>query len=393
MLILAMSATALVGCGNQDNPPVDPNDPNAIKKVFISGTMNKKNYAWDDEWDISGLIVKGTTNAGDTSVLPSDKYTLTFSKPKPKNYTTSLMISARLKADDTKSGSITFKDIHVDDEIYDNAAEVSAYYKDCNLTYTGSTLMNELHRHSFAKHTYFVKYGETQAYLSKSKKDGTFDAPDIVPNAHKIEMFYTNNQTNYNIGAREHVWPCADSAGLWPHGKVDESTYIGGGSDLYHIRPCTSTVNTARGDAPYVDFDDPQYSSKKSSTVDIGDDGPYKLKIYGADQPSPGVYEFADLVEPADEVKGDIARIIAYVYMHYATNSKTPSKYKYMTGSLNLTSVIDFSTVSKAKTVLKQWNELDPVSEVELHRNHTVGQIQGNRNPFVDYPDLINKVF
>ena len=47
----------------------------------------------------------------------------------------------------------------------------------------------------------------------------------------------------------------------------------------------------------------------------------------------------------------------------------------------------------KTYEILKAWNKIDPPSEVEKLRNDTVEKIQGNRNPFVDYPKLVNNLF
>lgn len=386
ILLLGISISSLVGC--------TPSENNDISRISFIGSMTKKHYSYNDEWNLSGLSVRATYKSGDTRNLSKDEYTITFNKNAPKNYSVGLTITAKYKKDPSLNTSVSIKNIIVDDEVYDEESEISAYYSDCNIEKTSTNLLKELQRHSYTKHTYFVKYVETQSILSKNVKDKDYEAPDLIPNEHKLEMFYTGNKSNYYIGTREHVWACNDSSGLWPHGTVDDSSYYGGGSDLYHIRPCDSTVNTARGDAPYVDFDHPDFASKKSSVVEVGDEGPYKLKIYGASK-SGDKYEYATLAEPADEFKGDIARIVAYVYMHYDEfdDSKIPSKYRSLTGKLDLTKVIGFSSYSKVATILKEWNNLDPVSEVEKRRNHTVMKIQGNRNPFVDYPELIDKAF
>lgn len=361
-------------------------DLERVKSIEIKGNLNKTSYAWTDSWDLSGLSVTATTNLGSQRQLNSSEYKIVCNPSVPKNLESNLVLIATYNQDTSVSIVRSFSGIKLADEIYDEASEMSQYYSSCNLTLTGSSLMNELHRHSFSKHTTFVKYGETQSYLGKADN---FEAPDIIPNKRKIEMFYTGSESNYNIGTREHVWACNDSSELWPHGTVDDKDYYGGGSDLYHVRPCNNDVNTARGDAPYIDFDDSEFSQYKSKLIEVGDTGPYKLKIYDID--SDGKY--AKYVEPADEFKGDIARIIAYVYMHYSNIGTTPSKYLSLVGSLDLKKALGFSTVSKAKAKLKEWNDLDPVNEVEKRRNHSVQQIQGNRNPFVDHPELMDKAF
>ena len=102
-------------------------------------------------------------------------------------------------------------------------------------------------------------------------------------------------------------------------------------------------------------------------------------------------------------MKGDVARILLYVYVHYSERGITPEggvtsggntfTYKDMVGSLSLTQVMGYSTEQRCQEKLAAWNELDPPSEVEKLRNDTVQKIQGNRNPFVDYPELVNQMF
>jgi endonuclease I/V8-like Glu-specific endopeptidase len=45
----------------------------------------------------------------------------------------------------------------------------------------------------------------------------------------------------------------------------------------------------------------------------------------------------------------------------------------------------------RIKTLLR-WHKGDPVSEYELHRNQAIYEVQGNRNPFIDFPDWAEKV-
>ncbi len=43
--------------------------------------------------------------------------------------------------------------------------------------------------------------------------------------------------------------------------------------------------------------------------------------------------------------------------------------------------------------MLLQWCRQDPVSQKEIDRNNVVEQYQGNRNPFVDFPELAEYVW
>lgn len=44
------------------------------------------------------------------------------------------------------------------------------------------------------------------------------------------------------------------------------------------------------------------------------------------------------------------------------------------------------------ETLLK-WNDEDPVSDLERQRNNVIEQAQGNRNPFIDFPQLARSVY
>ena len=45
------------------------------------------------------------------------------------------------------------------------------------------------------------------------------------------------------------------------------------------------------------------------------------------------------------------------------------------------------------RDLLVDWHRLDPVSEKEKTRAVEVNKIQGNRNPFIDYPELVEYIW
>jgi hypothetical protein len=46
-----------------------------------------------------------------------------------------------------------------------------------------------------------------------------------------------------------------------------------------------------------------------------------------------------------------------------------------------------------AKNMLVEWHNQDPVSAREIARNDSIYKIQFNRNPFIDHPELVNKIW
>ena len=76
-----------------------------------------------------------------------------------------------------------------------------------------------------------------------------------------------------------------------------------------------------------------------------------------------------DVVEPRDLSKGNVARSIFYMHRQY----KLPVSPGLM-------------------EVLKAWNRQDLPSEQEKVRNDRIEQIQGQRNPYVDNPQLADDI-
>jgi len=284
---------------------------------------------------------------------------------------------------------------------YDN------YYNGYDMKNTfGPECQYEMHKYFIDQHKTYVKYDQYWSY-------GTVGT-DLDPNTDKRELFYTakqvnkSNNTGLNLN-REHVWPCANSSDLWYRDsafvehKIDtNANYWGGGSDLFHIRPAYGPVNSARSNALfYVFSDEDKASGQLKQTGESG--GAYK--IWTNSKP--------DKVEVDPYFRGDVARIILYIWIHYSTYGdynvyysadytpvyslaeavKASSTHSpYVCGTLSLTDILGYKDMEECKKVLREWNKIDPPSDVERNRNNYVQSVQGNRNPFIDFPQLVDLV-
>jgi deoxyribonuclease-1 len=95
-----------------------------------------------------------------------------------------------------------------------------------------------------------------------------------------------------------------------------------------------------------------------------------KFETIGADIPAEecGVKRSFNAIEPADDIKGDIARALFYMHKTY-----------------------DLPFVGSLEQ-LKRWHTLDPVSPAEADRNRRISEIQGNGNFFISNPDEVKNL-
>lgn len=189
---------------------------------------------------------------------------------------------------------------------------------------------------------------------------GVLQSADEDPtNSNNMIYLYTRNSVtktaatvnNVIIWNREHVWCQSLSNGNW--GTDD------GGTDILHLRPAYGSTNSSRGNTPY------------------GNSGKATRKIYnGMDYGYTGNGYF----EPLDSVKGDVARIIMYVWTTY-------------TGYKNY-KPLDILNVFESYDTLLSWHTADKPDVMEGNRNnYAQSSWQKNRNPFVDHPELAWKIF
>lgn len=125
--------------------------------------------------------------------------------------------------------------------------------------------------------------------------------------------------------------------------------------DLHHLFVCEPRCNSIRSNFPYADF--PFYEPES----------PYEMV-----QNDCGV-AYGEYFEP-EHGKGAVARAMLYFLVRYPRAIKQP--------------FIDQINIS----LLIQWHKQFPVTMYEKHRNAAIFRIQGNRNPFIDKPYLVDQL-
>ena len=184
-------------------------------------------------------------------------------------------------------------------------------------------------------------------------------ADEDPTNKSNMIYLYTRDSVRKNAASswnREHVWPQSlsrNSSGVQHWGTSQA------GTDILHIRPTYNSTNGERDNDKYG-------NTNKSNPLT------YNGMPYG--------YETGTTFEPLDSVKGDVARIIMYVWTAY---------YDYYNDS----SLLITKTFTNYDTLL-EWHMLDKPDVHEGYRNDfSQTSRQKNRNPFVDHPEYAWKIF
>jgi len=125
-------------------------------------------------------------------------------------------------------------------------------------------------------------------------------------------------------------------------------------ADLHHLFTCDIDCNSTRGNAVYFEF--PDKDVKVFPNCGLSDPSSNRFEPFGG--------------------KGAVARAVLYFLLRY------PGKVGDERGEYT----------SKDLAMLKEWSRENPVSEYERHRNRAIQDKQGNRNPLIDFPELVEKV-
>lgn len=139
--------------------------------------------------------------------------------------------------------------------------------------------------------------------------------------------------------------------------------------DLHHLNPSDQNANSRKSNYPLGEL--------TSVSWDNGVTFVGKANIDGSSQ---------NAYEPCDEYKGDFARTFMYMFTCYQNLTWEYTWMNYENST--------YPTLKPwAVELLLKWHKQDPVSVKEVNRNNAVYAVQGNRNPYIDYPQLADYVW
>lgn len=158
-------------------------------------------------------------------------------------------------------------------------------------------------------------------------------------NTPNIGKFGRGRIPNHEVVNCEHTWPQSKFIR-----RSDSKMQKG---DLHHLFPTDTHANSVRSSNDFGEVRSGKSAGRNCSSSKT--DGKY--------------------FEPADYHKGNVARAMFYFAIRY-------------NGKIN----------PRMEAYLRKWHEQDPVDLDEIERNNKIEKIQGNRNPFIDNPELVSRI-
>ena len=230
------------------------------------------------------------------------------------------------------------------------------YYTSIDGVKGGATLKNALYN--------LVKNHKKITYNS-----GTWDAfysTDRDPVTNRVYDMYSSEVRYFgNKGDKISGMNIEHSVAKSWWGGTNNNAYC----DLHHLNPSDQTANSRKSNYPLAELE--------SVTWDNGVTFVGKATINGSS---------INAYEPCDEYKGDFARTFMYMFTCYQDLTYEYTWMNYENSA--------YPTLKPwAVELLLRWSKQDPVSEKEVARNNAVYAVQGNRNPYIDYPQLAEYVW
>ncbi len=225
--------------------------------------------------------------------------------------------------------------------------------------------------------------GKTQVALKLALKDvisshKTLTYSGELPKSYELVYYRDDNHSQvYDIFSYDTY--SYSSTSTWNKEHVVPNSWWNGTrnaaySDIFSVIPSEKTANNRKSNFPIGTVATTTWTN---GCIKVGKPVSGQGGTYG------------NVFEPADEYKGDFARIYFYVATCYSdigwgTNSNVVSEITKE----------DWPTLNPwLYKLLLKWHNQDPVSAKEIQINNSAESVQGNRNPFIDYPVLADYIW
>jgi endonuclease I len=310
-------------------PPPDPNYGNIYRAEMLSGIM-----ASIDSTTSSGELTPATSffvkrRLNEISnVLISSNEREPLLKASDKNYDISGQLGELETVFNVRKESESARLAALKKNV-DKLAATTGNFDSCN-SLSDEALKEKLHD-LVSNHKSLGYNGIRQAMFSDVDNEG--GKVRCVYTARQVSCNSTPNANPPQAMNTEHTWPKSLGAGSEP-----------AKSDINHLYPTDTFANSTRSSYPFGNVTNPKWAQGGSSF-----DGKAFM--------------------PREDHRGKVARAYFYFSIRYNIQIKD----------------------AEEKT-LRDWHQKYPVVQDEKDRNEKVFGYQGNRNPFVDRPDFVDKI-
>lgn len=234
---------------------------------------------------------------------------------------------------------------------YEQDAEIrEAYYCSINLK------PDELHKLLVNTHTSHLKYSPHQYVYPWVDLQEDLQLKSLYSGQKLDPLKMIDEDLKLIISIQEGRFPSQSTITFNTEHVVPQSWFDGDEpmrGDLHHLFACEPACNSMRSNYPYHDFQSysPEFTAKGIRTgCGMAEDEKFEPE-YG---------------------KGIAARAVFYFSLRYRDRSILRDKMNF--------------------DLLLEWHDRHPVTLYEKHRNAAIQELQGNRNPFIDYPDLVREM-
>jgi endonuclease I len=211
---------------------------------------------------------------------------------------------------------------------------------------------------------------------------GAFVTTDVQPNGKVWDVYstlfdqaspYEYTMRSDQCGTYSVEGDCYNREHSFPQSWFNSSTPMV--SDLFHVFASDGKVNGMRNNYPFGTVSSPTFTSLYGGKL-----GPNTSAGYSG-----------TTFEPNDEYKGDIARAQLYMATRYE------SSIAGWQSNGNADDVLSGNSFPAYDTwyidLLVAWHNQDPVSDKEIKRNNAIHAIQSNRNPYIDSPQFVQRIW